>query len=213
MKAFKIILTAALSLALCACGKEDANKDYGFAKVYIPQATVTGIDNSYPIPMGPFYQNSKYTCSYSKETGKLDIVVGVIRSGYFAVQKGYSVSLAASAELTAEKAAAVEGVALPTSVCTIPGTISVPDGESGATVKVGIDLKALASQRSTFYSGGEYKKLILGLEISNLHGPSDYTLADSNTSVAIVLDLGSEHWDSVPAGKPEAEVRTLFPFD
>ncbi|MBR4734477.1 MAG: DUF1735 domain-containing protein [Bacteroidales bacterium] len=213
MKALYKIILFGLALAAASCGKEDAAKDYGFARVYIPQATVTGIDNSYPIPLGPFYQNSKYTCSYSKETGKLDIVVGVIRSGYFAVQQGYSVSLAASASLTAEKVTETGGVALPADVCTIPGTITVPDGESGATVKVSVDLKALSAQRATFYDSGVYKTLVLGLEISNLQGPADYTLADANTSVVILLNLGSEHWDSVPEGKPETEVRTLFPLD
>lgn len=201
------------ALLLSACQKEDANKDYGFAKVYIPQATVTGIDNSYPIPMGPFYQNSKYTCSYSQETGKLDIVVGVIRSGYFSVQQGYSVSLSVSAGLTNEKVTELGGVALPTAVCTVPGTITVPDGLSGATVNVSVDLKTLSAQRATFQDTEGYKKLVLGLEISNLSGPAEYSLADSNTSVAIVLDLGSEHWDTVPAGKPETEVRTLFPLN
>ena len=143
-KIFPVLLTAALILG--ACKKEDATKDYGFAKVYIPQATVTGIDNSYPIPLGPFGQNSKYTCSYDAASGKLDIAVGVIRSGYFAVQKGYSVSLGISADLTAAKVAETGGVALPAAVCTIPGTITVPDGESGASVKVSVDLKALAAQ-------------------------------------------------------------------
>ena len=90
MKAYKLLLLIALTAGIAACSKEDATKDYGFAKVYIPQATVTGIDNSYPIPLGPFGQNSKYTCSYDAASGKLDIALGVIRSGYFAVQKGYS---------------------------------------------------------------------------------------------------------------------------
>lgn len=207
MKAYKLLLLIALTAGIAACSKEDATKDYGFAKVYIPQATVTGIDNSYPIPLGPFYQNSKYTCSYSKETGKLDIVVGVIRSGYFATQSGYSVSLG---KFTPSGA---EGVEMPADVVSFPSSIVVPDGESGATVKVSVDLKALATKRASFYASGVYQIIYLGLEISNLQGPAEYALAGSNTSVVIKLDMGSEHWDSVDAGKPEAEVRTLFPFD
>ena len=205
MKAYKLLLLIALTAGIAACSKEDATKDYGFAKVYIPQATVTGIDNSYPIPLGPFGQNSQYTCSYDAASGKLDIALGVIRSGYFAVQKGYSVSLGISADLTAAKVAEVGGVALPAAVCTIPGTITVPDGESGASVKVSVDLKALAAQSATFKDAEGYKKLVLGLAISNLQGPSDYSLADSNTSVAIILDLGSEYWTD--------DVRALFPLD
>ena len=205
MKTLLKILLTGLAVALIACGKEDANKDYGFARVYIPQATVTGIDNSYPIPMGPFGQNSKFTCTYDGASDRLDIVVGVIRSGYFAVQQGYSVNLGASATLTAEKVAEIGGVELPSAVCTIPGSITVPDGESGATTKVGVDLKALSGQRATFYDSGAYKTLVLALEISNLQAPADYSLADQYTSVVILLDLGSEYWDE--------DVRALFPFD
>ena len=72
MKALYKTFLLTLGLAfLTACGKEDAVKDYGFGRVYIPQATVTGIDNSYPIPLGPFYRNSVYCCSYNQDSGML----------------------------------------------------------------------------------------------------------------------------------------------
>lgn len=219
MKALYKTFLLTLGLAfLTACGKEDAVKDYGFGRVYIPQATVTGIDNSYPIPLGPFYRNSVYCCSYNQDNGMLDIAVGVIRAGYFAHQEAYSVSLGATEALTAAKLKALEeagtpAAALPVDVCSIPGSLSVPEGESGATCKVRVDLKALAARRASFYADGQYRKLVLGLEISGLNGPDSYSLADQNTSVVILLDLGSEHWDSVSADKPESQVRSLFPFD
>ena len=61
MKNIHNILLFLLVSAFVSCQPNDATKDYGFAKIYIPQATVTGLDNSYPIPLGPFYQNSVYT--------------------------------------------------------------------------------------------------------------------------------------------------------
>ena len=216
MKALYRILFFALALALAACQPEDATKDYGFPKVYIPQATMTGIDNSYPVPAGPFYRNSVYTCSYDSQSGKLEIVLGVIRSGYLANQQAYSVSLGVSeAETTRKLTELGDAVAakLPEAVCTIPSHISVEAGTSGNTCLVSVDLKALSAQRATFYSAGVYKKLVLGLEISNLQGPADYALAEKNTSVVLVLDLGSEHWDTVAEDKPEHQVRALFPFD
>lgn len=218
MKTLCKILLIIAAVAFSACRKEDANKDYGFPKVYIPQATVTGIDNSYPIPQGPFYRNSVYTCSYDRQSGKLEIVLGVIRSGYFARQSAYSVSLGVSSAETTRKLeeyanAEIPAAALSPSLCTIPDKISVPEGESGATCRIAVDLKALSQQRAAIFEGGRYKLLVLGLEISQLQGPADYVLADQYTSVVVVLDLGSEHWDSVPADKPESEVRSLFPFD
>ncbi|MBO4635140.1 MAG: hypothetical protein J5669_07190 [Bacteroidales bacterium] len=212
--AFRIIVLAGV-LALAACQKEDATKDYGFPKVYIPQATVTGIDNSYPVPQGPFYRNSVHTCSYDSASGKLEIILGVMRSGYFSNQQAYSVKLGVSAEETSRKLTELGAGAaqLPQAVCDIPDRISVEAGTSGNTCCLGVDLKALSAQRASFYAGGAYKLLVLGLEISDLQGPADYTLADKNTSVVLVLDLGSEHWDNAPADKPESKVRALFPFD
>lgn len=214
MKNIRKILLLSLALTVAACGKDDATKDYGFAKIYIPQATVTGLDNSYPIPAGPFYQNSVYTCKYDKQSGQLLIALGVIRSGYFSKQKGYSVDLGLCPGETDRKLAeyAAKGTptaALPAELCNIPVVISAPEGESGGTSYVGVDLKALASRQQSIYSDGRYKLLVLGLEISN---PTEYELADNYTSVVIVLDLNSEHWDNVAENKPESEVRNLFPI-
>ena len=213
---YKLLLIA--MVALTACGKDDATMDYGFPKVYIPQATVTGLDNSYPIPLGPFYRSSTYSCSYDSSTGKLGIALGVIRSGYLSHQQAFSVDLGVdeaetSRKLTEYADGGTPAAALPVSVCTIPGKISVEEGNNGGTCTVQVDLKALAGSRASIYSEGVYKLLVLGLGISNLQGPSEYSLADNYTSVVIVLDLGSAEWDNVAADKPESEVRKLFPFD
>lgn len=204
---YKILPVLALFFAFAACEENDATRDYGFAKLYIPQATVTGLDNSYPIPLGPFGQNSVYTCKYDNGTGILDIEVGVIRSGYYAEQKGYSVDLKVSDTETADKLATYSeagtpAAELPAAVVTVPSKITVPAGQSGEAVYVSVDLKALALQKTSLWVTDKYKLLVLGLEISN---PTEYELADNNTSVVIVLDLNSEYWDT--------EVRTLFPMN
>jgi len=211
-----IILIAALAMAW-ACEPGDASKDLGYAKVYIPQATSTGLDNSYPIPSGPFYQYSEYTCKYDKASGKLLVAVGVIRAGYFNHQQAYSVNLGISKAQTDSKvdalnAAGTPAEAFPQNLCTVPAKIDVPEGSSGQTCYVELDLKTLSAQQASLLSGDVYKSLVLGLEISNLTGPSNYELSDKNTSVVIVLDLNSEHWDNVEADKPESEVRKLFPI-
>ncbi len=208
------ILFIALFTGLAACSENDATKDYGFAKVYIPQATVTGLDNSYPIPSGPFYQNSVYTCTYDKQSGILQVALGVIRSGYFSQQKAFSVDLGVSAAETSRKLAeytekGTPAAALPQDLCTIPGKISVEAGNSGGTCYIGIDMKKLALQQTSLYTGTEYKLLVLGLEITN---PTEYELADNYTSVVIVLDLNSQHWDNVAEDKPESDIRSLFPI-
>ena len=204
---------AAMVSILAGCESSDANKDYGFPKIYIPQATVTGMDNSYPIPNGPLDQNKTYVCNF--EDGKLNIALGVVRAGALAKEKAFSVDLKVCDSETARKIAEydskdVPAAELPVNLCTIPGKISVKEGENTGTCYVTVDLKTLAGQASSIVTDGKYQLLVLGLEIAN---PTEYELAESNTSVVIVLDLNSSEWDEALAKNlPEGGVRTLFPI-
>lgn len=204
---------AAMAFILAGCEPSDANKDYGFPKIYIPQATVTGMDNSYPIPNGPLDQNKTYVCNF--KDGKLNIALGVVRAGALAEEKAFSVDLKVSEEETAKKIAEYDAndtpaAELPAGVCTIPEKISVKEGENTGTCYVTVDLQSLSSQASTLLVDGKYKLLVLGLEIAN---PTAYELAETNTSVIIVLDLNSAEWDDALSKElPEGGVRTLFPL-
>ena len=195
---------AAMVSILAGCEPSDANKDYGFPKIYIPQATVTGMDNSYPIPNGPLDQNKTYVCNF--EDGQLNIALGVVRAGALAKDCD-SETARKIAEYDSKDVPAAE---LPVNFCTIPGKISVKEGENTGTCYVTVDLKTLAGQASSIVTDGKYQLLVLGLEIAN---PTEYELAESNTSVVIVLDLNSSEWDEALAKNlPEGGVRTLFPI-
>lgn len=212
----KILLFLTFTLSVAAfigCEPSDANKDYGFPKIYIPQATVTGLDNSYPIPNGPFGQNTSYTCNVND--GKLNIALGVVRAGVLADEKAFTVDLSVSdgeteRKLTEYQEKETPAVRIPEDVFSYPDKISVEKGKNTGTCYVSIDLEKLSARRASIYEGGRYKLLVLGLEISN---PTEYELADANTSVVIVFDLNSSHWDNVAENLPESEVRALFPFD
>lgn len=212
-KTFKYILTALVAaLAFTACEEGDSEKDLGFPVIYIPQATVTGLDNSYPVPSGPFGQNTAYTCNV--KDGKLNIALGVVRAGFVKNAKAFSVNLGVSSEETQKKLQEYAGkntpaMALPESICTIPGQIKVEAGKNTGTCYVSVDLNALASNAS-IVADGAYKLLVLGLEISS---PTEYELAEKNTSVVIVLDLNSSNWNGLDDSKPESLVRKLFPID
>lgn len=209
----KILIAVMIgSFVISGCGKSDADKDYGFPLIYIPQATVTGLDNSYPIPNGPIGQNSAYSCRYNESTGMLEICLGVIRSGYISDAKGFSVELVVSQELTDSKLAeyatkSVPAQALPLDCCTIPGVITVPAGKNGSTIYLGVDLRKLAEL--PLYESGAYKILVLGLQLAN---PTAYELAEENTSVAVVLDLNSQYWNDVAENLPESAIRDIFPI-
>lgn len=204
---------AAMTSVFAGCEPSDANKDYGFPKIYIPQATVTGMDNSYPIPNGPLDQNKTYVCNF--KDGKLNIALGVVRAGALAKQKAFTVDLKVCESETARKIAELEAKEtpaeeLPVNLCTIPGKISVKEGDNTGTCYINVDLQGLSQKASSLIVDGQYKHLVLGLEIAN---PTEYELAEENTSVIIILDLNSGEWDDAAAkGLPEGGVRTLFPM-
>lgn len=194
----RIISSALLSvsfLAFCACETNDATKDYGFPVIYMPQATVTGLDNSYPVPGGPMDQLTSYNCNV--KDGKLNVVVGVMRAGYIAKPQGFTVNLGVNADETSRKLAeysekGIAAMALPEGSYSVPSKITVPDGESGATCYVSIDLAALAAHKGEIRTEEGCKLLVLGLGIS---GPTAYELAEENTSIVMVIDPDSEYWN------------------
>ncbi len=206
------IAICVIFLLASACGKTDANKDYGFPYIYIPQATVTGLDNSYPIPVGPLGQNSTYCCKYEEKTGTLDIALGVIRSAYIANAQAFSVKLETCPDLTASKldeygSKSTSAIELPAEFYTLPEKIDVAAGKNSGTCYVPVDVKKLSQE--ALYESGKYKLLVLGLQITD---PTAYELAEENTRVVIVIDFNSSYWDDVAENLPESEIRNLFPI-
>lgn len=210
-KIFKSILVVFAAVSLSVSCESDSTKDTGNAVIYIPQANITGLDNTYPIPNGSLNQNTNYVCKYDKATGMLGVNVGVIRAGYINNAKGFSVDLKECSSETERKVNELgNAMAIPSDCFSIPAKIEVPAGKNSATCYVSINLQKLSANKASFFDGTEYKKLVLGLEIAN---PTAYELAETNTKVVIVLDLNSEHWDTVSADKPESAVRILFPLN
>lgn len=209
-----IIIMLALAMPFVSCEKSDNEVDLGFPVIYIPQATYSGLDNSYNIPRGDMNQLTNYACKYDKATGNLDINVGVVRAGYLKEQKAFSVDLKVCASETDKKLAEFAekqeaAMAIPESVCNIPAKINVEAGKNGASTYVSVNLKQLAAMPA-IADGEGYKKLVLGLEIAN---PTEYKLADKNTSVVIILDLNDGAWDTVASTNDLSAVRVLFPLN
>lgn len=205
MKLRHIFLALALALSFTACEMGDSEKDLGFPVIYIPQATVTGLDNSYPIPNGPLDQNTAYVCKLDAATGRLDIALGVVRAGFIKNAKGFSVSLVrsdaeASNKIASLTEAGTPAMMVPESACTIPATITVDPGKNAGTCYVGVDLKALAPLNVA--ADGKYQKMVFALKIEN---PTEYSLAERNTSVVVIIDPNDSNWDSL------APFKAIFP--
>lgn len=169
----------ALIAACCAWGftacEGDGDADYGFGKIYMPQAVSTGgLNNSYAVPAG----SGEHTANYRVENGTLRVILGVTRSGKLSDNRGYSVEVYASSDAAA--AAAFGGVPMPADAYSLPETIQVPAGSYNATFY--LDIPAAMLQDAA-YAG---KKLVLTVGIRN---PSAYELAETGTETAVVVDV------------------------
>ena len=110
MKNKLILLIAFLCTCAFAACEGDGDADYGFGKVYMPQAVSTGgLNNSYAVPSG----GGDYTYNFRVENGTVRIILGVIRSGKLSDKKGYTVDVYTSAEDTAAAVSAFGGEAMP----------------------------------------------------------------------------------------------------
>jgi hypothetical protein len=200
-----------LAIMLVSCEKSDNEKDYGFPKVYIPQATITGLDNSYPIPNGPLGEYTTYNCFY--KDGILNIVLGVVRAGSIADAKEFSVNVEIAQDETDLKILQLEesgnsALQIPSGLYQLPTNVVVEAGKNTGIFYLSVNLRELANSSGLLVDGNKWKMLVLAVKITN---PSNYELADDNTSVVVIIDLNSEHWDNIDEDAPESEVRTLFP--
>ena len=172
---FLIVLFAMVAFTGCADGDGDA--DYGFAYVYMPQATSSGgLSNEYNVPSG----GGDYTYNFrvDKENNKLNVILGVIRSGKVS-NDGFSVDVLALPGSTSVDASQNQ-VLLPETMYTLPSSVSVPDGSSNASFYLSVDINAL---KSATYTG---KKLLLTVGIDK---PSRFELSETNTKTLVVIDV------------------------
>lgn len=172
----RILLISLLILTISySCQEGDGDQDYGLAYIYMPQAMVSGgLDNYFNVPSG----GSEYTYNFKVQDGKLNVILGVLRSGKLP-NKAYSVTVTASVP-SSNILSAIGGVAMPSSIYSLPQEVNVPSDQSGGTFYLSIDADAL---NSNVYNG---KKLVLIVAVSN---PSNFELAEEGTSVAVVIDV------------------------
>lgn len=176
-------------MALCTlinimvgCQEGDGNLDYGFGYVYIPQATVSGgLNNHYRIPSGA----GSDTYNFREESGKLNIILGVTRSGKISNAAGFTVDVVVSSTLTQEAVSSgsiANAVALPSSMYEISDKVTVNPGSNYAAFYLSVNINALMD---SMYNG---KNLVLAVGISN---PTKFELSEKNTVVLVVIDVNA----------------------
>lgn len=173
---FRIITSLLLILFIFpACNEGDGDLDYGFQYIYMPQAMSSGgLDNYYQVPSGGGENNY----NFKVENDKFNIILGVLRSGKFA-NSAFSVNVAAT-DPSAAILASLGGMVMPSELYTLPQKVEVSADKSGETFYLALDANTL---KSDTYKG---QKLLLTVSISN---PSKFELAETGTSVVVVVDV------------------------
>ncbi|ADF53796.1 conserved hypothetical protein [Zunongwangia profunda SM-A87] len=170
-----------IGLLLASCEGNDADEDYGYAYLYMPQATTSGgLNADYQVPSGG--GENTYNFNYDAASQRLDIVLGVIRSGKVPA-KAYSVDIISRTDTTAyisEQGLIENGIVLPEGLYELPETVSVEAGESSAAFYLSIDAQALKEEA---YAG---KKAIVTVGLSN---PKGYEILEEYASTVVIIDV------------------------
>ena len=141
---------ALLILILYACGPDDHEIEWGFAKIYMPQAAILngGLSNDYPVPLSNNPSTENYTIDSINNI--LKITLGVYRSGLQPLQ-AYSVTVAADIEAANTALTNMSrGVLLPADTYTLPSTVAVSKEERQAIFYLEVDLNKLINDYSLY---------------------------------------------------------------
>jgi len=186
-----IIVGFVFLLGLFACEKGAGSADYGFAYIYMPQATVSGgLNNNYYVPSG----DGVYTYNFKIDSvnNNLLILLGVLRSGDLP-NKAYSVSVVAQTDTTKSilyDGLIENGMLFPSWMYSLPARVDVPGDKSGASFYMTVPIEEL---KDNVYTD---KKLVLTVGIDYLENnieintmPLEYELSATNTSTVVILDV------------------------
>jgi len=171
-----LLSMALLSVMILSCEKDDSDADFGFAKIFMPQATLANLN--YNVPSG----RDSATFNYKVDAQKVNVLLGVSRSGKLDLG-AYSVNVVANPDTVTQMITngilpAATTVVMPAAMYTLPQTVSVSDGQSQATFVLSVDRAQLKT-----YVG---KKVVLGVVLKN---PSQYTLNQAINKVVVIIDV------------------------
>lgn len=173
-----MVVFGCLVLGFTACEKEDLV--YGEeAFVYMPQATFSGgTNNIYNVPMG----GGEYTYNLKVDSGKVKIMLGVIRSGSFEGEE-FSVNVMADPSAANDFIASGSlnnGAVLPDEKYSLPSKVTVVGNK--ATFYLSVDSATIINDPA--FAG---QQLALAVRIDN---PTKYNLGD-NSATMVVIDVES----------------------
>ncbi|MCS3797578.1 DUF5013 domain-containing protein [Niastella sp. OAS944] len=177
-----IITTATI---ISSCEKAASEKDYGFSKIFMPQAIFKsgGTSINYPVPSGT--DSSTYNYEIDAKEKKLNVILGATLSGVN--NEGFSVDIKVDNDtiqqlLTTNVLDPALYKILPASMYSLPASLEVAKGALSGTFNLSVDIPQLKLDQ---YIG---KFLVLAVKLAN---PSKYELNGALSTTIVVIDVNA----------------------
>jgi hypothetical protein len=187
IKAVFLLAITSLFVALYSCNKGYNPVPFGSNLIYMPQATVKGgLNNNYTVPSG--VDTSTFNFKSDTIGHKLYVHLGVTASGKPAAA-GYTVNITAYNDTTNQIITAnptLNYMLMPSSMYTLPTSVTVPAGKNAATFDLTIDAAALNTYVNTTLTVG--KKLLLTVGLSS---PTKYMLNNQYAKTVVIIDVNA----------------------
>jgi hypothetical protein len=182
---YTLLATIITGTTISSCEKAASEKEYGFAKIFMPQAIFKsgGTSINYPVPSGT--DSSTYNYEVDTKEKKLNVILGATLSGINS--EGFSVEIKVDND-TIQKLLASNVLdpalykVMPASMYSLPSGLDVAKGASSGTFNLSVDIPQLKLDQ---YIG---KFLVLAVKLAN---SSRYELNGALSTTIVVIDVNA----------------------
>ncbi len=170
-------------VATISCEKAASEKEYGFQKIFMPQAIFKsgGTSNNYPVPSGT--DSSTYNYQVDTKDKKLNIILGAAVSG--TGNESFTVDIKVNNDTVQQLLStnvldpAVYKL-MPASMYSLPANMEVEKGALSGSFNLSVDIAQLKLDQ---YAG---KYLVLAVQLAN---PSLYELNAALSTTIVIIDV------------------------
>jgi hypothetical protein len=180
-----LLFICVTAIVWVSCKKDDSAKDYGFSKIYMPQAIFKsgGVNNNYPVPSGT--DTSTYNYAVDTKEKKINIILGAAVSG--PGNSAYHVDIKVDNDTIQQLFnSKVLDTALyklmPAGMYNVPTGLDVAAGARSGTFYLSVDIAQLKLDK---YIG---KYLVLAVKIAN---PTQYELNSALSTTIVIIDINA----------------------
>jgi hypothetical protein len=188
-------ITAGFSLVclffagMTSCKKADSEKEWGFSKIYMPQAIFKsgGVNNNYPVPSG--VDTSSFNYKVNPADKKVEVILGANLSGPAA--GAYSVDIQVNNDTVQQLLSnntfdRTRYMLMPQAMYALPSGLDIPAGQRSGTFNLSIDIQQL---KTSTYAG---KLLLLAVKLaSSTKSASNYEFNTALATTLVIVDVNA----------------------